>query len=178
MKSLLSLIQECKAGNPDAKHDLVLRMLPLLKNYASMIHFGDYEDAFQELCAELLSAIPYLDLNKTEAENIRYMETVIKNRYSKLCKHNLGLPKSEDIDSYRATLAAPSNIDDTYYDVVSYINSFPKESLSHKILSMFFYEEKSDKEIAAVLGVSRQYVNRMRKRLIKNYFLINKKDTL
>lgn len=170
MKSLLSIIQECHEGNQNAKEELLVRMSPLLKSYASKIHFLDFEDALQEFYAELLASIPYLKTIKTEAQCIQYMNCVIRNRYYKLCKKYLKHPIIESISSYETTLESPSAIDDSYYDVEAYINLFSSSSIQHKILSYIFYDDKNDKEIAELLGVTRQYVNRMRRKLIKNYF--------
>jgi DNA-directed RNA polymerase specialized sigma subunit len=37
-------------------------------------------------------------------------------------------------------------------------------------MTLFFFKDKTDTEIAAVLNVSRQYVNRIKKQLIHEYF--------
>lgn len=170
MESILQLIQKCQTGDKNSKERLLIQMEPLIKHYASKIHFIDYEDAYQEFSVELLCTIPYLNIEKTEAQNLSYMKTAIKNRYAKLCSYYLKLPKTEDISSYYSTLESSSDIDETYYDIVCYINSFSTNSIPYKVLSLIFYEDKSDKEIAKLLGISRQYVNRIRKKMIKNYF--------
>lgn len=61
-----------------------------------------------------------------------------------------------------------------YYDVTAYINSYPSDSVQRKILSMYFYQDKSDAQIARKLKLSRQYVNRMKKKLILRYISENK----
>ena len=66
------------------------------------------------------------------------------------------------------------SFDDTYYDVTAYINSYPSDSVQRKILSMYFYQDKSDAQIARKLKLSRQYVNRMKKKLILKYISENK----
>ena len=42
--------------------------------------------------------------------------------------------------------------------------------MEYKILSLFFYQYKTDSEIASILHVSRQYINRQKKKLLKTYF--------
>ena len=43
-------------------------------------------------------------------------------------------------------------------------------SINNQIISRFFYEEKSDKEIAEELHISKQYVNRLKKEIIRTFF--------
>lgn len=97
------------------------------------------------------------------------MKAAVLHHYYALCKNHLPEPPSEDIENYSAALEGSSGIDETYYDVISYINAFPPDSLQFRILSRCFFEEKSDKEIAQELHISRQYVNRIKKKLIAGY---------
>lgn len=170
MESILSLIEKSQANLPDARAQLIKRMTPLVKKYSSKIHFMEYEDALQELYITLLETIPYLNINNGEGKCLSYIKTAVVNRYYNLCKHYLAKPKSESLDNYSLSLESPPIIDDSYYDVISYIHSFAPESLRFKILFKSFYEEKTDKEISLELKVSRQYVNRLKKKLIYGYF--------
>ncbi|WP_431603885.1 sigma factor-like helix-turn-helix DNA-binding protein [Blautia wexlerae] len=86
----------------------------------------------------------------------------------------LSEPEKDDFDSCSVSLQAPDSFDDTYYDVTAYINSYPSDSVQRKILSMYFYQDKSDAQIAQKLKLSRQYVNRMKKKLILRYISENK----
>lgn len=170
MESILSLIQKYKCGHAGADTQILERMSPLVKKYAAKIHCMEYEDALQELYMTLFESLSYLDPSQPEGKCLKYMKTSVENRYFALCKHYLSMPKAEDIDTCSATLEAPCAYDDSYYDIASYINSFPSESIKKKILALCFYEDKSDAEIAQALNVSRQYVNRIKKQLIINYF--------
>ena len=87
---------------------------------------------------------------------------------------HLSEPEKDDFDSCSVSLQAPDSFDDTYYDVTAYINSYPSDSVQRKILSMYFYQDKSDAQIARKLKLSRQYVNRMKKKLILKYISENK----
>ena len=98
----------------------------------------------------------------------------VENRYRSLCRSCLSEPEKDDFDSCSVSLQAPDSFDDTYYDVTAYINSYPSDSVQRKILSMYFYQDKSDAQIARKLKLSRQYVNRMKKKLILRYISENK----
>ena len=171
MKSLLQLIQDYRSGIKNADEEIIKRMEPLIKGYASRIHCMDRDDATQELYLTLLKTLPYLNNeNFSEGKCVKYMQTAIENRYKALCRYHLSEPEKEDFDSCSLTLSADNSFDETLYDVTAYIQSFPAQSTEYKILSLFFYQDKTDSEIAEVLHISRQYVNRLKKKLLKNYF--------
>ena len=149
MKTLTELIQNYQNGIPDSDSEILKRMEPLVKGYASRIHCMEREDSTQEL-------------------------TSVENRYPSLCRSCLSEPEKDDFDSCSVSLQAPDSFDDTYYDVTAYINSYPSDSVQRKILSMYFYQDKSDAQIARKLKLSRQYVNRMKKKLILKYISENK----
>ena len=110
------------------------------------------EDSTQELYLTLLKTLPYLSSSSSEGECIRYMQTSVENRYRSLCRSCISEPEKDDFDSC----------------------SYPSDSVQRKILSMYFYQDKSDAQIARKLKLSRQYVNRMKKKLILRYISENK----
>ena len=148
MKTLTELIQNYQNGIPDSDSEILKRMEPLVKGYASRIHCMEREDSTQELYLTLLKTLPYLSSSSSEGECIRYMQTSVENRYRSLCRSCLSEPEKDDFDSCSVSLQAPDSFDDTYYDVTAYINSYPSDSVQRKILSMYFYQDKSDAQIA------------------------------
>ena len=159
MESILSLIQKFKSGDPNASTQILERMTPLVRKYASKIYCMEYEDALQELYIALLKSLPYLNPSEPVGKCLGYMVSSVVNCYKALCKQNLSRMKTVDIDTYYTALEAPSVIDESYYDIVSFINALPPKSLKQEILSLYFYEDMTDTEIAEKLKVSRQYVN-------------------
>ena len=155
MKTLTELIQNYQNGIPDSDSEILKRMEPLVKGYASRIHCMEREDSTQELYLTLLKTLPYLSSSSSEGECIRYMQTSVENRYRSLCRSCLSEPEKDDFDSCSVSLQAP-------------------DSFQRKILSMYFYQDKSDAQIARKLKLSRQYVNRMKKKLILRYISENK----
>lgn len=155
MKTLTELIQNYQNGIPDSDSEILKRMEPLVKGYASRIHCMEREDSTQELYLTLLKTLPYLSSSSSEGECIRYMQTSVENRYRSLCRSCLSEPEKDDFDSCSVSLQA-------------------SDSVQRKILSMYFYQDKSDAQIARKLKLSRQYVNRMKKKLILKYISENK----
>lgn len=79
MKSLLQLIHDYHSGVKNAGEEILKRMEPLIKSYASRIHCMERDDATQELYLTLLNTLPYLNgKNFSEGECVRYMQTAIK----------------------------------------------------------------------------------------------------
>lgn len=94
MKSLLQLIHDYHSGVKNAGEEILKRMEPLIKSYASRIHCMERDDATQELYLTLLNTLPYLNgKNFSEGECVRYMQTAIENRYRALCRYHLSEPE-------------------------------------------------------------------------------------
>ena len=60
MKTLTELIQNYQNGIPNSDSEILKRMEPLVKGYASRIHCMEREDSIQELYLTLLKTLPYL----------------------------------------------------------------------------------------------------------------------
>lgn len=170
METIISLIQKQRAGDVQAAQEICRRMSPLLKKYAARLYCMEYDDAMQELYIALLETFPYLDPAKTEAECLNYIQTTVHNRYCFLCRGCLSVPQSESIEDSIDTLSAPSSFDESYYDICNYIKTLPEKRMRRQIMSLFFFQYKTDSEIAEILHVSRQYVNRIKKQMITGYF--------
>lgn len=170
METIISLIQKQRAGDVQAAQEICRKMSPLLKKYAARLYCMEYDDAMQELYIALLETFPYLDPAKTEAECLNYIQTTVHNRYRFLCRGCLSVPQSESIEDSIDTLSAPSPFDESYYDICNYIKTLPEKGMRRQIMSLFFFQYKTDSEIAEILHVSRQYVNRIKKQMITGYF--------
>ena len=109
MKSLLQLIHDYHSGVKNAGEEILKRMEPLIKSYASRIHCMERDDATQELYLTLLNTLPYLNgKNFSEGECVRYMQTAIENRYRALCRYHLSEPEREDLSLIH--ISAPSGL--------------------------------------------------------------------
>ena len=170
MEALISLIQKYNEGQTDACDEILRRMSPLVRKYAGKIHCMEYEDALQELYIAVIESLKYLNPEHSEGKCVKYMETAVINRYYALCKRYLSMPETEDIENSAASLSAPSAYDESYLDITAYIQTLPEAGNKREILSLYFYENLEDKEIAEHLGISRQYVNRIKKQLIRAYY--------
>lgn len=174
MVTLISLIQDFQKGSTDAAAQILERMAPLAKKYAAKIHCMEHDDALQELYLAILESLNYLDTSQSEGKCVKYIEASVINRYYALCKRYLSLPDTENIDDTSASLPAAPGYDDTLLDIQNFISSLPTAGYKQQIFSLFFYKDLSDKEIAEIFHISRQYVNRVKKNLIRDYFATHK----
>lgn len=146
-------------------------MTPLVKSYTAKIHFMEYEDAVQEFYIALLKCIPKLSSDKTSAESIKYMEIAVKNICRRLCKKYLDLNKKMEIGSLtEATVSKKGSADLNDVEFFTTIDSFKKKDIKKwMVIQLSLKQHMNDAEIARCLGVSRQYINFLRKSVAKEY---------
>lgn len=178
MSTIMELIHKYHNGEEEATEQIIERMTPLIKKYAGKIHCMEYEDALQEFFLALLECLKYLDSSSSEGKCVKYMETVIINRYYTLCKRFLSIPEFETIENHAASQPIAPSYDDSQMDVEAYIHALPVDGFKRQVFTYFFYEDLSDKEIAEKLNISRQYVNRVKKEMIRDYFSKQEKSLL
>lgn len=171
MEELRDKIKRYKQGDIKALDEIITQMEPLVKSYAAKIHFMEYEDAMQELYLVLLKCIPKLNSEKTSAESIRYMETSVKNAYRRLCKKYLTMQGKIKIEYLKdGTVNKKNTADLNEVEFFTTIDSFKKNNIKKwMILQLSLKQNMTDAEIARYLGVSRQYINSLRKSAAKEY---------
>ena len=148
---------------------LILKMSPLAKRYATKVHFMDYEDTLQEFYVALVIAGTHLNESFTEAQCIKYLAKAVDNHYKYLCRKHLSIDPPLNLDDHQH-LETSDHIDHTMLDIYRYIQSVTqKDQTKGKILTKSFLQDKSDAEIASELGMSKQYVNRIKRQLFKPF---------
>lgn len=150
---------------------IIIKMQPLIKKYVRKLYFLEKEDASQELTLALIEAVYHISTYTSEAMCLTYLQKSVINKYYYLCKLNIKF----------------TTLNDTFVEVpenVPYIESFQNieffidvnESLKNKnekerfIVKNILFHGLSDKEISLKLGVSRQYVNRVKKKILKEIY--------
>ncbi len=148
---------------------LILKMSPLAKRYATKVHFMDYEDTLQEFYIALVIAGTHLKETFTEAQCVKYLEKAVDNHYKYLCRKHLPIEPPLNLDDHQH-LESSDHIDHTALDISRYIQSVTQQDQTKgEILTKSFLQDKSDAEIAFELGISKQYVNRIKRQLFKPF---------
>lgn len=173
MDTIKKLLKRYKNGEKEALNEIIIQMTPLVKKYAGKTHFMEKEDSMQEFYITLLETIKYLDESKSEGECLAYMKRSVKHKFAKMCEKYILDVEIISGDEVFQTLEMKGNAEeDTLLNVdfEKYIqNVEQKNKLKGSILRAFWYENKSDAEIADLLKISRQYVHRIKKIMIKEY---------
>lgn len=173
MDTLKKLLKRYKAGDKEALDQIIVQMTPLVKKYAGRVHFMEKEDSMQEFYITLLETIKYLDENKSEGECLAYMKRSVMHKFAKMCNQYITDIKVISGDEALSTIETGGFSDTDILiciDFEKYIQNIERKStLKGSILRKFWYENKSDADIADSLKVSRQYVHRVKKIMIKEY---------
>lgn len=161
------LLQKAKYDT-NALMEIITRMQPLIKKYAKHLFFMEYEDATQELTLSIIEAVYSISKYPTDAECITYIENAVKYKFSHLCKKNIYREQHEDIYTPADNSSAfyqDFSLEEFKADWADKIHSMPSK---HQIILQYILLGYSDKEIAKRIGLSRQYVNRIKKTWFRN----------
>lgn len=150
---------------------LLDKFKPLITSYARKLYYLEYEDSVQELSIALYEAIFTIKDSSNEYACISYIQKSIINRFTKLYHKskevqklqsiNLAIDENKDLESsYQKT-------DDCIFktDLESLLKK--RTVLEQKIIYMIS-QGYTDEEIGRSLGYTRQYINRLKKKILKN----------
>lgn len=162
MTEFVKLIQTAK--NDDNKMMEILNKLsPLRNKYVKKLFFLERSDAEQEINIAIIEAIKGIKKSETDGQCLTYINNAVRFKYAYLCKKNLYRCKEESYEE----IENDSIFVEKYGDIeFKFDLEVKKKKLSLKQQKIFEYiiEGYSDKEIARKMGISRQYINRVKKR--------------
>lgn len=159
-----------ETGNEHYFEELVIRFQPLIKSYARKLYYLEYEDSMQELTLALYEAV--IRITKTEDEYgcISYIKKSVMHRFCKLYYESIEVQKIQESSispdfSNILTSRPDSEIYDCIYkiDLENFLRG--KNKLERTIISLIL-SGYSDGEIGQKLGYSRQYINRIKKKIL------------
>ena len=148
---------------------LIERFEPLIKKYINLLYKDEKEDARAELIAALWEAVCSIDYYSDNGQVVKYISTALRNRFLELYRLSR---KYHDHTIEVDEITVPDFItpDDVYNDLIIYNNmEILKKRLKGRkmqIMEMIFYKGYTDIEVADKLGISRQYVHRVKKEVL------------
>ncbi len=169
---LANLIKMTKESHSKiALEKIIMKMQPLIKKYARKLYFMDKDDAMQELYLSLLESINNIKKYENDAMCVSYLNKCIVNKYCYLCKMNMKYCQIND-EYIEISDDIPYKENFDFIELSADIRDLLKDKNNKQKLIMHYYlfENKSDIEIALKIGVSRQYVNRIKKKFLSEYF--------
>ncbi len=166
-EKLSILIKEFKNGDGTKFLLIVEKMEPLINKYIRLLYKDEKEDMYSEFVLYLLEAITKMDYYKEEGQCINFLKNTIRNKFYELYKKS-----KRHYDN--VTVMNDEYFDDMYYKQSEYEDIITREDISkfvlnakgkqYQILYAMIYKDETDIEIAKRFDVSRQYVNRVRRK--------------
>ena len=173
--SLYKLIQRSQLGDKDSLLNIINRFKPLISKLTRKL---SYEEAETDLIILFIQIIQSLKLDKfnefSQGELIAYLHNSLSNRCIDLFRKYV-FKKFEDLELNLDILQIEIDMDTkVFVDELLSLNALTKNQ--REILKLSYLYEYSDAEIAELIKISRQAVNRTRNRgiqSIRNYFNLN-----
>lgn len=169
-KHVSEMISNYKKGDMTVLEQLWVQLLPLIKKHAGKTYFMEYDDAYQEYSLTLFEAINKIQSYDTDGQCLKYIATCMKNKFCYLYKNYCSIIANETTNDTILIKTEELDLIDSYNDIVFWtdINEFIMKLSSETkqtIANLSIVHQKSDIEIASYLGVSRQYVNKIKKEI-------------
>ena len=166
-------------GDADAILEIVRYMQPLINKYSKNSYLAEYEDMQQELCLALLESIHKIKKIENEGQCVQYFANAIRNRFYEMYRSWKAL-KIEILGNSELLILNIVDSKNYYSEIEFFIDMISgaecKSDLQKEIMKCCILEEISDTDIANRLNISRQYVNRCKKRIFKK--IIEEQDNL
>ncbi len=166
MGEITSLIRKIHTDK-DAFSELVDIMRPLINKYVRLLYKDEKEDVRSEMVLALWEAVVNIKYFEKDGECMNYLCTALKNRfyelYRKSKKQNDNWIPVEDYDTI--DLKDEADMENAVFriDVEKFLESYSGKK--REILKAMILGNDSDAEIGEMFYVTRQYVNRLRRRL-------------
>lgn len=177
MEDLIMLVNRVRDNNKESFSILMEKFQPLINKYTYLLYKDEKEDTEAELYIALWESVMNIPLIESDGQVFNYFSTAIKYRFLELYRAS---KKQHDNEIFMENDKYLSNLTFQQYEydnftVIEDIKDFLKQfrDSKRKIYYMMLIENKSDTEIAEMLNLSRQYVNRMRRQLqslLQQYF--------
>lgn len=156
--------------NPESMMIVLNKMKPLIKSFAKKLFFLEFEDAIQELNISVIECVKKMPYSDNDGKCINYIHNSVKFKFLYLCrKHSLESDLTEHIELDDSSMVYNERYHDfeEYYDLEVRLKQLT--STQRKITFCLFCGF-SDSETAKALGLSRQYVNRIKKSIFKKLY--------
>lgn len=163
---ICTLLKNAKLNNEEMVNAL-RQFTPLINKYKKRLFFLDSDDAEQELRLAFIQAVYKLKYIRNDGECTVFIERALRNHVSALClqnKKNDFLIYTDDIGEYDAAPRYEGEYDDIelLYDYKIFLKNVPE---IYKKIFPLLIAGYSDAEIASMTHYSKQYINRIKKKL-------------
>ena len=170
MKEVRQIIFDIKSGNKDEFELLMDMFMPLINKYVKYLYKDDNDDVKAELFMALYDAILKMKYCDNEAKSIAYIKKSLKLKYLEL--YHKSKQYHEHMELIEDTFMEKYSMDKNLFQEIEIHNDLKKiiekyNNQTYEILYFIVFEELTDTQIAKKFKITRQYVNRKRRELIK-----------
>lgn len=157
---------------------LAKKMEPLVNKYTYLLYRDEKEDMKEELTIALWEAVKNITEVQNDGQVINYFSMAVRNRFFELYRRSRKYHDNEVVDKDDSVLLNTSYREKRFdeimikEDIILFLNKFSGQK--RKIYYSMLIGLKTDREIADRFCISRQYINRMRRKMrgeIANYFV-------
>lgn len=167
MGELYKLVEWSQDGNKECLLEIVCKFKPLIRKYSRKLNY-DGSDSDLTIC--LLETIYNIPINKVEMQRdeciIGYINVSIKHKYINLSKRYTSIANSETELNTDILDEECSDISEDSICINNLVDNLPK--LQQEIIKQIYFKGFSEKDLATKLNISRQAVNRVKNRALKN----------
>lgn len=158
-------------------YNLVIKMNPLINKYMRILYKDEKEDVRSELVLALWEAVTKLQYVENEGQCITYISNALRNKFYELYRNSRKVHDNRFVSGMEVmdtTIFEEPEYDNVVVenDLKRYLSEYT--GLRYQIYKSILFENLSDYEIAIKCGVTRQYVNRLKRQLYldlrKRYF--------
>lgn len=167
-------IFDAKQGNKESMLFLIDIFNPLINKYARKLSYLDFEDAKGELTLRFIEIIYSMKRVTNNYESIAYIQKLIFCFFCQSYAKKKQLSKIIYLDEDKIVIYQEES--EAYEEMiftVDFLKSLSKCSMQMREIIILSFNGFSDREIANRLSISRQYVNRIKKKLTK-YYIVEK----
>jgi RNA polymerase sigma factor (sigma-70 family) len=172
METWRHIIEQIKSGDKNQFLLITKRMDKTINSYVRKLYMDNPEDVKSELILALWQAVCDIVYYNNDGQIVNYLYTAIKNRYLELYRKSKQCNRSEVLLEDNTVLTLKAKEDTTSYaetEIMMEKLQMGTEGKRTRIYQLILELEMSDAEIASCIGVSRQYVHRLRKEIQRKY---------
>lgn len=164
------IVRYKKLGSNEDLMIIIEKMMPIICKNASKFNLYEYEDIKQELILALIVAVNRISQYENEGQCVSFLIKAVRNRFLELCR--LYNKKKKETMLENSIIENMFSKCDSYVDVNFYVDLARAKKcnteIKNKIWNYVVLQQATDSEIASLLNVSRQYVNKCKKDLFND----------
>lgn len=166
-KQIFEIVLEAQQNN-ESMMEIIVRFEKLIQKYMYHFDVSDREDIKQQLQLAIIESIKKMTYVHSNGECVNFISQAVNNSFFNLCREHKKAAQSKLTEPDDFLLLNQPHIEK--FSDIEMENDYAKKLATmpqiYKKIYVLLLEGYSDKEIAEKLHFSKQYINRLKKKLI------------